>query len=587
MQERVQLARALAEKHERRLTEVEDWRPLLEFTQGNPLTTTVLVGQALHDGLKKKDQIDSFISQLRAGEAVFQDEVSLGRSASLGASLNYGFEHAFTEEERKKLALLYFFQGVVSVNTLRAMGHPESNWCLPEVRGLSREDGMKLLDRASEIGLLTAYGGGLYLIHPVLPWFFKSMLDRYYSPSRQETAARAFVETMSSLGNFYFDEYRDGKREVIAIFAAEEKNLLYARQLARKHGWWYHVISSMRGLIWLYYQTGRMAEWERLVNEILPDFIDLKTNFPLPGREEEWTFITQFRVLLARQARKWREAEDLQRFKVEWYRKKAAPALAVPEDKLDDDQRLIIDNLGISLNNLADIQRELGNKECASTYKEALSLAERIGKRSRAAEYAYNLGIAYMEIPALRDLAEAERWLLRSLKLFDEHDMLGQSKPLGGLGHVAWERFKEARAAEKPEEEQFGHLNTALYFYQKALGMIPSNAVDDLAIIHHQLGIIYYEGGYIDSALSHYREAIRYRVIHGDLYGAAQTRFAIALALVPVHKFEDALEYANEALRNFETIETFDDRAAEDVKKMREMIGELIAGIEQMRIREG
>ncbi len=49
MQERVQLARALAEKHNRRLTEVEDWRPLLQFTQGNPLTITVLVGQALRD----------------------------------------------------------------------------------------------------------------------------------------------------------------------------------------------------------------------------------------------------------------------------------------------------------------------------------------------------------------------------------------------------------------------------------------------------------------------------------------------------------------------------------------------------------
>ena len=55
--ERVQLARALAERQGRRLGEVEDWRPLLRFTQGNPLTITVLVGQALRDGLLvKKDR---------------------------------------------------------------------------------------------------------------------------------------------------------------------------------------------------------------------------------------------------------------------------------------------------------------------------------------------------------------------------------------------------------------------------------------------------------------------------------------------------------------------------------------------------
>ena len=49
-QERLELARALAAKHQRRLTDVEDWRPLLDFTDGNPLAITVLVGQALRDG---------------------------------------------------------------------------------------------------------------------------------------------------------------------------------------------------------------------------------------------------------------------------------------------------------------------------------------------------------------------------------------------------------------------------------------------------------------------------------------------------------------------------------------------------------
>ena len=51
MQERVQMARALAEKHGRRITDVDDWRPLLRFTEGNPLAITVLVGQAMRDGL--------------------------------------------------------------------------------------------------------------------------------------------------------------------------------------------------------------------------------------------------------------------------------------------------------------------------------------------------------------------------------------------------------------------------------------------------------------------------------------------------------------------------------------------------------
>lgn len=69
---------------------MDDWRPLLRFTQGNPLTLTVLVGQALRDRLKSREQIEHVVERLRAGEAVFEDEASEGRTRSLAASLAYG-----------------------------------------------------------------------------------------------------------------------------------------------------------------------------------------------------------------------------------------------------------------------------------------------------------------------------------------------------------------------------------------------------------------------------------------------------------------------------------------------------------------
>ncbi len=111
MQERVQLARAIAERHGRRMTEVDDWRPLLRFTDGNPLTITVLVGQALRDGLRTKGQIEAFVTELRAVETKFTDEASEGRTRSLGASLGYGFEHAFNQDEREALARAHLLVG--------------------------------------------------------------------------------------------------------------------------------------------------------------------------------------------------------------------------------------------------------------------------------------------------------------------------------------------------------------------------------------------------------------------------------------------------------------------------------------------
>src|ERR1019366_3840738 len=96
-EECVQMTEELAKKLGRRLDYVEDWRPLLRYTQGNPMTLTVLVGQALRDGLTSREQIAGFVSKVQAGEAVVEDEAREGWTRSFAASLAYCLENAFTE----------------------------------------------------------------------------------------------------------------------------------------------------------------------------------------------------------------------------------------------------------------------------------------------------------------------------------------------------------------------------------------------------------------------------------------------------------------------------------------------------------
>ncbi len=124
MQERLQLAGAIAEHRGKRLADLPDLTPLLQFTQGNPLTILVTVGEALRAGIDSKERLDAFVAALRTGEANFEDEETEGRTKSLGASLSYGFASAFNDDERKRLALLHLFQGFVDVDALRAMGLP-------------------------------------------------------------------------------------------------------------------------------------------------------------------------------------------------------------------------------------------------------------------------------------------------------------------------------------------------------------------------------------------------------------------------------------------------------------------------------
>jgi len=80
-----------------------------------------------------------------------------------------------------------------------------------------------------------------------------------------------------------------------------------------------------------------------------------------------------------------------------------------------------------------------------------------------------------------------------------------------------------------------------------------SSAVNDLAVAHNQLGVIYRNAGDIDQALHNWRQAIRYFEAVGDAYRAAVTQNNVALALARAGRLSDALEYAQAALCNFET----------------------------------
>jgi len=219
---------------------------------------------------------------------------------------------------------------------------------------------------------------------------------------------------------------------------------------------------------------------------------------------------------------------------------------------LDAAARNTVRSLWASLGELGQIQREQNHADCVASYRQALDLAEVLALRSEAAIAAYNLGGAFEDVPAVRDLAQAEHWYRRSLDLRDERDRQGQGGCHAQLGSVAFERFEEARAAGRPESELLAALNAALAAYQQALALLPANAVNDLAVAHNQLGMIYGTVGDFDRALPHYRECIRLAEGSGNLYQAGATRFNVALALLQSGRLTDAREYARAALRNFE-----------------------------------
>ena len=550
-EDRMQMTAALVEKRGRRLQDVEDWMPLLRFTQGNPLTLTVLVGQALRNGIRSRAQIEDFVGKLRAGEAVFEDEAEEGRTRSLAASLEYGFENAFTEAERKQLALLHLFQGFLDVDALRTMGTPDTEWCLPEVLGLTREAGIALLDRASEVGLLTGLGDGYYTIHPALPWFFRRLFEQYY-PNARAAAGRAFAESMDVLGGYYHRRYEEGNSDVIGVLTLEETNLLHARNLARHSGWWGQVMGPMQGLRCLYGHTGRTSDWARLVEELVPDFIDPTTEGPVTGKEDQWSLMTEYRARVAEDARRWKDAEGLLRLAIDWDRQQAAPILGKTPEAWTGLEKNTLRSLLASLHELAEIQRRQVQPECVSGYKEALALAQEIGDINSAVSCAINLGNAFQSIPDIRDQSTAEGWYRRGLELCSSEDRMNRARCVGSLASIEHQKFEDAREAGRPAEEYTGHLRNSAKGYEQALTMLPPDAIHDLAVTHAQLGSVYADARQTALSLHHYREAIRSREATRNRFAAGEIRFNAAVTLAKAGRLTDAREWAQAALRDFE-----------------------------------
>jgi tetratricopeptide (TPR) repeat protein len=558
MLERLELAQAVASRQTgsaQAFLEVEDWRPLLDFTAGNPLTITILARQAISGHHTSKDQIEAFVQQLRAGAATITDDASQGRGASLAASLDYGFTQAFTSPERATLALLALFQGFIDTDALVAMGTGDTP--VPAMTGLDRQAAIALLDRAAETGLLTAYGDGYYAVHPAIPWHLHHLYQAHYGPPTSPPATHAthaWTQAIRGLGDHYHRKYDEGHTGVIGVLGLEEANLLRAEQLAIDHHWPDLVIGPMQGLRTLYQHTGRTIEWRRLVTELTPVLTDPATGGPRPSLEEHWAILIGYQVGIAQDARDWATAQKLQTTRIAWRRQDAAAALALPPDQLTGLQRNQIRSLATALHELGQILREQDDPGCVQPYHEAMGLLQRISDRRGEATVALNLGHAYKDIPALRDLDQAQRWYQHRAGLLESRDTLGQARSIGQLGNIALERFRDAQAAGADEETLLGYLNDAASAHHQKLGMLPPDEVNEHAVAHNQLGNIHAEAGHTDQALGHYRKAIHYDELQDNTYGAGQTRFNAALTLARAGRTHDALLYARAALRDFQTL---------------------------------
>lgn len=505
----------------------------MRHAAGNPSVITLLVSQVLHQGLHQGlttgDQLEQFVRRLRSGEAVIGDGDPDGAERSLSAFVSHSLGSGFSAPERARLATLRVFQDVVNVLCLLMMGDVSNPDRLQELADLDEATIVDLLDRAAAVGLLTAQHRYCYAIHPALSWHLRRS---YPTPANQaQRVNAAFTLAVAELGRFYWKQYQLGRAAAIQFLAAEESNLLHARELAIQAQRWHDVTGCMQGLSVLYEHVGQRATWSGLVEELVPALVDPVRGGPRAGvGETPWRILTSYRIKIAVDERDWATADALQQSTLtnDGYDPRRSQ---MPRTEPDDARRHQLRALAGDEHNRGRILYQQGSKECFTHFARATELFREIGDTRAEGVVAFSVGSALLAPSAFQDLDAAERSLRRALELADRSDRMTVGTIYGQLGLLIINRFDAAKRGGSSGKVLVSHLNAAIAAYTRAATLL-FDAPGECAIAHHQLSNTYGRvDGMPEVALHHYQESIRLAEAAQDGYGAACTRGAVAQLL--------------------------------------------------------
>ena len=575
--ERLQMTRALVEHDDGRLEDADDWRPLLDYSEGNPLALACLTAAAIKEEIESAGGLRALQGRV-ASAASGDDGANVARAA-----LSYVVNKGLGENDRRVLALLHLFRGTVSVERLAAQAEGPADAALPHLKKnrafveLSDDPESSVLDRAAKLHLLRRRGRGVFTMHPMLSplpahlfqaaiqsesdprakkrSFFDTLRSRLKEANLDDLAVanRAYVRSFSDFGTRSFARLKAGDPDVETELAGEKANLWHALSLARRNEWFDLIGGCVQGLGALFEVQGHVSAWEGFVGELMKECAEGGTERPLSGRDLYWRAVVEQGVSAAARLRHLPRAEQLQRSCVHWDREEAAPFMTTASEQWDEDARQVVRRFAESLFRLSGILRSQGFPE-PKIDQEAVDLVQQLGETETASQWTFELGLAYTDEPGVRNLDQADRWFQQSLALRAEDDRLGKAACYAELGRVSWELFGMARKANLAQTDLMRHLSDARQRYMRAIENDPPDDWVKLANHNQELGHICFALGDLGRALPYYREAIRYYERQGAGAEAANTRFTLALSLRDDGRLAEARKFAVDAHAGFEKI---------------------------------
>ncbi|MDQ1254276.1 MAG: hypothetical protein QG646_3507, partial [Euryarchaeota archaeon] len=236
-----------------------NYEELLKLLNGHPRSLEVVLPQ-----LRKKAPIE-IIKTLQ------YDVNELGEKIE-DASLSLAFSQ-LSSMTKKHLPFLGLYASIVAPQILVGFvgnkGIKKATYKKVMGKTLSFADWKTVLEEAAVNGFVESKGGGVYELHPTLPFFFRKQLVNNIGDHGLRILNTEFVDYYSGLISAMFKDLRESKLEAKMVLVIEEPNILRALRSAETNEDWVSVYNISKGILEFYESVGRIHESNTLRMHLL------------------------------------------------------------------------------------------------------------------------------------------------------------------------------------------------------------------------------------------------------------------------------------------------------------------------------
>jgi tetratricopeptide (TPR) repeat protein len=489
---------------------------LMQWLDGHPLSMRLILPRL--DTTAPQDLLAGL-----QGTTPLADPDGGDRTTSLSASIAYSFTH-LSAPDQHALTVLSLFHGVVDADVLAMLSS------VPEVpewyQGRTASEWRKVLERATEVGLLTSLGAGMYRIHPALPAYLTSIWQALAPGGHHElrTAAElALVDSYASFGGWLLQQIRSGDAQLaMVLIHLQRRTLGSLLGYALDHSLWDQAQDIAQPLDEYWDARGLVEEARAWVNRARVAVEDSDGNAPDLNSSAGalWLFLTGSQANRQVTAGQLGQAERAYRDIL--HALQLQPATSKQRSRL-----------AVIYHQLGRVAQQRGRlDEAEDRYRQSLTINEEFGDRPGMASTYHQLGLVAQQRGRLD---EAEDWYRQSLTISEDlGDRPGMASTYGQLGRVALQR---------------GRLDEAEDWYRQSLTI--SEEFGDrpgMAITYHQLGMVAQQRGRLDEAEDWYRQSLTINEEFGDRPGMAITYHQLGRVAEERGRLDEAGDWYRQSL---------------------------------------